>query len=146
MITQNDINDMVAAANLAGFQVENNQIQLLIWNAGVNTHIPIALENGMQAVYIFKHHDNYLKVGKAGINSQARYRSHHYGLGRANSSLALSLHNDPNIITPQANLIGIWIKSNTTRYNILFDVNLGKHFLNFVEAFFILKCNPLYEG
>ena len=144
MITQNDINFMIAAANLTGFQVQSNQIQFMTLDAGIDTHVQLELPNGMQAVYIFKYEDIYLKVGKAGIFNKARYRSHHYKHIYANNNLALSLIIDPEIITPEADFINIWIRENTTRFNLLIDVNLGVNFLNFMEAFFILKCDPKY--
>jgi hypothetical protein len=144
MITQNDINNMVAAANLAGFQVQNNQIHLQTWNAGINTHIPEAMPTGKQAVYIFEIQNQYLKVVRSGGNSQAAYRSHHYGIHRGGvSGLAWLLHNDPNFNTPPNN-IDIWIRSNINRYNILFNENLDVDFATFVKNYFVNLCNPLY--
>jgi hypothetical protein len=41
--------------------------------------------------------------------------------------------------------VGEWLKLNTTRYNILIPTELGKRFVHFVEAYFLLKCNPIFE-
>jgi hypothetical protein len=41
---------------------------------------------------------------------------------------------------------GEWIRNNTTRYNILIPVELGKPFLHFAEAFLILKLRPKFEA
>ena len=135
---------MVAAANLEGFQVQNNQIQFQIWNAGIDTHIPEAMPLGMQAVFIFEIQNQYLKVVRSGGNSQAAYRSHHYGILRGGvSGLASNLHNDLNFVTPPNN-IDIWIRANITRYNILFDENFDVDFAIFVKKYFVNLCNPLY--
>jgi hypothetical protein len=146
MITQNDIQSLVEAANCVGVGVPIGDLQLLRWNAGVG-HIPAPLPAGFSAVYIFKYDigNSYLKVGQAGPNSGPRYLSHHYHT-TAPSTLAKSIINDPaffgllNNFTPRD-----WLINNTSRYNILIPNIYGKHFVNFVEAFFILKCNPIFE-
>ena len=120
---------------------------LLVWNAGLQTHIPLVLPANSAAVYIFKWNDYYLKVGKVNSNSHARYQSHHYNPDSSRSNLSQSLLSD---IEFQALLgdryVGEWIKVNTTRYNILIPSSLGKNFVHFAEAFFILKCNPRFEN
>lgn len=146
MITQQDMQDLVNAANMAGYAVNINDLHLLTWNAGIETHNPIALPNGFSAVYIFEHHTAYFKVGKAGQNSAPRYLSQHY-YTTAPSTLAKSLINDPTFmqIFPEQ-IPSDWIRANTTRYNILIPNIYNKSFVNFTEAFFILKCQPRYEG
>jgi hypothetical protein len=145
LITQEDIQSLVNAALLAGFEVDINNLQLLTWNAGAKTHIPLALPIGFSAVYIFKHKYEYLKVGQAGRNSSPRYLSHHYHV-TAPSTLAKSILKDPVYFkilgtqTPKD-----WIINNTTRYNILIPNIYNRNFVNFAEAFFILKCNPRFE-
>ena len=111
------------------------------------THYPVALPRDNSAIYIFEDlSSGYLKIGQAGPNSAARYLSQHYYTSTG-STLAKSLLKDP-IYSP---LIGVktpsvWIKENTSRYNILIPNIYSKHFVNFAEAFFILKCNPRFEG
>ena len=39
-----------------------------------------------------------------------------------------------------------WLIANTNRYNILIPEKYGKKFVHFVEAFFILKCDPIFEN
>lgn len=146
MVTQQDLQDLVYAASIAGFTADITDLTLLTWDAGIATHNPLALPAGFSAVYIFKNPDECLKVGKAGRNSAPRYLSHHYHI-TAPSTLARSLINDPlytAIIGEQ--IPRDWIRTNTSRYNILIPNIYGKHFLNFAEAFFILKCTPRYEG
>jgi hypothetical protein len=146
MITIEDIRLLTVAAESAGYTANPADILLLTWNAGGDTHIPSALPVGYDAVYIFKYQDEYLKVGKAcGPKATPRYQSQHYYM-KAPSTLAKSIHNDPlmdyNDASPRD-----WLISNTTRFNILIPNNIySAHFVSFAEAFFILKCNPRYEG
>lgn len=57
------------------------------------------LEKGEQGVYIFLVGDkHYLKVGKVGCNSDARWNSHHYTLNRTASALPLSIKNNPGLL------------------------------------------------
>jgi hypothetical protein len=146
MITTRDIQSLVKAANIAGFNVNANHLQLVTWNAGVATHTPTALPNGFSAVYIFEHNNRCLKVGQAGPKSSARYHSQHYNPNSCNSNLSKSIINDINYaaLIGQSN-VGAWVKTNTTRYNILIPNNYDSRFVNFTEAFFILKCDPLFE-
>lgn len=149
MITQQDIIELCNSAANAGFNVNPNALTLLRWNAGLQTHIPLALPANSAAVYIFKWNDNYLKVGKAGPNSNPRYQSQHYSVNANGSTLAKTLRDEPEFHAmvgayPDTNW-GEWIKENTTRFNIIIPANLGPKFLHFIEAFFILKCNPLFE-
>lgn len=146
LITQQDLTLLAEAALKAGYELSINQLKLVIWDAGFDTHIPTLLPNGFGAVYIFEWGNEYLKVGKVNANSNPRYQFHHYNETSSRSNLSKSLLNDTEFddlldgISP-----GDWIKNNTTRYNILIPSILGKNFINFAEAFFILKCNPRFE-
>ncbi len=145
MIIQQDIQLLVEATLNAGLEIDENEIELLTWNAGSNTHIPLTLPKGYSAIYIFKYHDEYLKVGQAGPNSAPRYLSHHY-YTTAPSTLAKSLLKDPIYSLQIGTLLPrTWIIQNTIRFNILIPSIYNKHFVNFAEAFFILKCNPRFE-
>lgn len=42
--------------------------------------------------------------------------------------------------------VGAWIKSQTRRINILLDGGHSLDILNFVEAFYIFRLKPVYEG
>jgi hypothetical protein len=147
MITQQDIIELCNSAANAGFNVNPNVLTLLQWNAGLQTHIPSALPANSAAVYIFKWNDNYLKVGKVNANSNARYQSQHYNPDSSRSNLSKSLLSDTEFqaLIGDGN-VGEWLKANTTRFNILIPSNLGKNFVHFAEAFFILKCNPRFEN
>jgi hypothetical protein len=147
MITQKDILELCNSAAIAGFNVNPENLTLIQWNAGLQTHMPSALPYSNSAIYIFKWGNIYLKVGKVNSNSSARYQSQHYNPASSTSNLSKSLLNN---IEFQGLLnygnVGEWIKSNTTRFNILIPSKLGKNFVHFAEAFFILKCNPKFEN
>jgi hypothetical protein len=147
MITRKDIDELTIAASKAGYIVNADDLTLLVWNAGIETHIPQRLLLNKAAVYIFKWNDIYLKVGKVNANSNARYQSHHYNPNSSNSNLSKSLLSDAEFEALLGiGIVGDWIKENTTRFNILIPTILGKNFVHFAEAFFILKCNPRFEN
>lgn len=147
MITQQDIIELCNSAANTGFNVNPNTLTLLQWNAGIQTHIPLSLPANSAAVYIFKWNDNYLKVGKVNSNSNARYQSQHYNPDSSKSNLSKSLLSDTEFQTILGNgNVGEWLKANTTRFNIIIPSILGKNFIHFAEAFFILKRNPRFEN
>jgi hypothetical protein len=147
MITQQDIQALCNSALNAGFVVDANEIELLQWNLGIQSHIPVRLPKNKAAVYIFKLNDTYLKVGKVNANSNARYQSQHYNPNSSISNLSKSLLSDAEFqALLDDNTVGNWIKENTIRFNILIPTNFGKNFVHFAEAFFILKCNPKFEN
>lgn len=147
MITTEDINNLVRAALLSGYEVNTNDLQLLTWISGFNTHLPLPLPRGYSAIYIFKWNDSYLKVGKVNSKSSARYQSQHYNPNSSKSNLSKSIINEPEFEALLGDTLpSDWLKNNTTRFNILIPERLGKNFVHFAEAFFILKCNPRFEN
>ena len=110
---------------------------------------PSSLPAGYMAVYAFWWDGVWLKVGKVGPNSAARYISQHYNAGSAQSTLAGSLTHDPRIKTvagfdPQEP--GRWIKASTCRVNILIPAHRHKELLSLLEAFLHVRLRPRYEG
>jgi hypothetical protein len=98
---QEDIDRALAAfltvTELADDPVKINEIKVEYFCA---PHRPPAnLPAGMMAVYAFWWDGVWLKVGKVGPNSQARYTSQHYNAGSAQSTLAGSMINDPQMRT-----------------------------------------------
>lgn len=147
MITTNDIQSLVNAASNAGYHVNINDLQLLTWNPGKETHSPLALPTGFSAIYIFKYNNHYLKVGKVNTHSNARYQSQHYNPDSSISNLSKSIMNDSEMNAIRGNKHpGVWLKENTFRFNVLIPNRLGKNFVHFAEVFFVLKCNPRFEG
>ena len=93
--------------------------------------------------------NRFLKIGKAGDRSKARFTSHHYNPGSANSNLAKSLLKD-NELKNKYNFneqnIKQWIKENCQRMDILFDISLGQFANELFESIFHYKYEPRYEG
>lgn len=109
---------------------------------------PRCLPSGKMAVYGFWHDGKWLKIGKAGPNSNARYKSQHYNPNSAQSTLAKSLVNDSRMSgLPGFNTTapGDWIKSATSRVNILLDSEHDPLLLALLEAFLHLRLKPRYE-
>lgn len=87
MIMNDAIGEFLKALQLVGTKLEENQI--VVDDLGC-PHVPKGLPRGKMAIYTFRRGDRYLKIGKAGPNSDARFRSQHYNPHRANSNLAKS--------------------------------------------------------
>jgi hypothetical protein len=100
------------------------------------------------AIYSFWHAEAWLKIGKVGPNSQARYISQHYNPGSAQSTLAKSLADDPHMKQMPSfdrNYPGDWIKKHTSRVNILLDKDKSKPLLALLESFLHARLRPRYE-
>jgi len=143
----NSIPDLVSALKICGTQMSDADFELE--DMGVPHSPPTTLPKDKMAVYIFLHGEQCLKVGKAGPKSNARYTHQHYGTGRAQSTLAKSIVKNPGRIGMEKMNdaeVGAWIKSQTRRINIILDSEHDRNILNFVEAFYILRLKPVYEG
>lgn len=111
-------------------------------------HQPKNLPANKMAVYTFWYKNRFLKIGKAGPNSNARFSSQHYNPKSARSTLAASVLKDENMqdIGINENNVGDWIKSNCHRIDILMDSDLGIFTLELIEAALHYKYEPVYEG
>lgn len=110
-------------------------------------HEAKALPKGKMAVYTFVYQGNeFLKIGRAGAKSKARYQSHHYYVRSGKSTLARSLVNDPNMPMVNVNNVTDWVKNNCERYDVILDASLGKMLLNYIEGMLHYKYLPRYEG
>ncbi len=145
-----DIEDSVDAfltvAELAGDPIARAEIEVDFRAA---PHRPGSLPKGKMAIYGFWGDGAWLKIGKAGAKSGARYTSHHYAPGRSLSSLAKSLVADPHMRTvegfdPQSP--GDWLRQHTNRVNILLPATRRPELLSLLEAFLHLRLRPRYEG
>ena len=98
-------------------------------------HQPLSLPSGKMAVYTFVYNGAFLKIGQANVNSKARYQSHPYNLGSANSTLAKSLVNESSLssIVNTSN-VKQWIKDNCERFDVIIDAKHKKVTLNFIEG------------
>lgn len=146
MINRNDLLDLITAANLAGFnEVNIRDLEFEHFENGEN-HGPQNLDVNFAGIYIFKWNDRYLKVGMDNSVSGNRFRVYHYNPNSTTSNLSKSLILEPEFQALIGDMApGNWIRENTHRFNILIPKRLGKNFICFAEAFFILKCNPLFE-
>lgn len=109
---------------------------------------PKNLPRGMMGVYCFWGDGEWLKIGKVGPKSQARYTSQHYGFS-APSTLAKSLAKDEAMLGVSgfdSESPGEWIKSSTHRVNILIPAARGRAVLSLLEAFLHARLGPRYEG
>lgn len=99
-------------------------------------------------IYTFIYQDHFLKIGKAGPSSDARFRSQHYNPLTSQSNLAKSILSDNELASLHISIVtvGEWIKQNTRRVDLFIDASLGIFVLNFFEAYLHLLYQPKYEG
>ncbi|MDL2232516.1 hypothetical protein LJC63_02910 [Ruminococcaceae bacterium OttesenSCG-928-L11] len=110
-------------------------------------HKPAGLPFGKMGVYTFWYNGRFLKIGKAGPNSDARFRSQHYGFNAA-STLAGSIMSDSEMLALGITEgdAGDWIKKNCRRIDILIDASVGIFALELVEGILHYVYEPKYEG
>lgn len=106
-------------------------------------HEPSKLEDNQMGVYIFFKDNKCLKIGKAGLNSKARWNSHHYNPKSSDSNLAKSLLNDSETLLEEN--IGDYIRKNICRVEFTINDNVPEHTLNLLEAYLLFKLNPKFE-
>ena len=143
------LDDFIEVCKLANIKLSKKEIIVEVLEAGQN-HLPKPLPKGFMAVYIFLNSNKDLcyKVGKVGVNSNARFQSQHYSSDSSRNNLATSILNDyelNNNIDIQNN-VGMWIKQNTTRINLLLKGDINILTLNLLEVFIQNRLKPKYEG
>lgn len=111
-------------------------------------HQAKSLPVGMMGIYTFWYNGAFLKIGKAGFKSSARFLSQHYNPKSAQSTLAASILKDDDLLKLELNEenVGEWIKRNCRRIDILINVELGIFTLDLIEAVLHHKYEPKYEG
>jgi hypothetical protein len=110
---------------------------------------PKALPKGKMAIYGFWGDGSWLKIGKAGPRSQARYIGQHYNPKSSGSNLARSLAQDSrasSLANFDQQAPGNWIRGSCHRVNILVDAGRGGPLLSLLEAFLHARLKPRYEG
>jgi hypothetical protein len=145
-MTESAIRDFANVSALTGAECDIGKIKIEVLN---KPHKPSGLPTGKMAVYCFFLNGQALKIGIAGPNSDARYRSQHYNPNSAGSNLAKSILAYPSkiwIAPLHASLAGSWIKENADRINILLPSSFGKPTLSMLETFLHSRWNPIYEG
>lgn len=111
-------------------------------------HMPMQLPKNKRAVYIFIYKNQFLKIGKVGVNSNARFQSQHYIPNSAVSTLVKSILSDEDMKRNKLNEYNIssWIKNNCRRIDILIDSTSSIFKMDLVEAILHYKYEPKYEG
>jgi hypothetical protein len=140
------VTDFRAVATLAGLAGEILELRVEYQPA---PHKPAPLPTGYMAVYAFWSDGDWLKIGKAGANSNARFQSQHYNASRAKSTLAASLikaHKEQPISGFTQEDVGAWMRANTHRVNILLPEHNPKSLLALLEAFLHARLEPRFEG
>ena len=140
------LSDFVTVSELARDPIRRDEIEVEFLDAPHRA--PSRLPVGKMAIYGFWRDGEWLKIGKAGPKSQARYTSQHYGLN-AMSTLAKTLIK-AHAVQPFAGfdpeIPGDWIRASTHRVNILIDAERGNAMLSLIEAFLHARLKPRYEG
>ena len=141
------LEDFLKAAQLAGSGLHKDDITIEALPAPHRP--PKRLPSNYMAVYVFSMGNDFLKVGKVGAKSQARYVSQHYNPRSANSTLAASMIKDAvqlGLSDASCADIGNWIKANTDRVNFMMKAEAGSSALTFLESFLQCRLKPRYEG
>ena len=132
-------------STILGRPIEKHKYRII--DRGV-PHQPKVLPAQTMGVYTFWYDGEFLKIGKAGPNSNARFFSQHYNPRSARSTLAASILQDTRMQgkgIDEGN-VGQWIKNNCRRIDILLDSDLGIFSLELIEAALHYKYEPVYEG
>lgn len=141
-----DLSDIILEISIVlGRPISKESFEII--DRGV-PHKPSPLPNEKMGIYMFLYEDRFLKIGKAGPKSNARFYSQHYNPKSARSTLAAFILSDkiPDKVNITESNIGDWIKKNCYRIDILFDADLGMFALELIEAALHYKYEPMYEG
>lgn len=136
---------IVDVSSVLGKPVEKHKFKII--DRGL-PHQAKTLPIGAMGIYIFLYNEEFLKIGKVGPSSNARFLSQHYNPKSAPSTLAASILTDLQMQDKgiDENNVGLWIKNNCRRVDILLDSDLGLFTLELIEAALHYKYEPRYEG
>lgn len=136
---------ILEVSSVLGKPIEKHKYRII--DRGV-PHQPKTLPLQMMGIYTFCYNGEFLKIGKAGPNSNARFLSQHYNPRSARSTLAASILEDDRMqgIGINESNVGQWIRNNCRRVDILLDSDLGIFSLELIEASLHYKYEPAYEG
>lgn len=112
-------------------------------------HVATDLPNGCRAIYAFWGDGEWLKIGKAGPNSNPRFKYQHYKPGSSQSNLANSLthYASKNLLVGfESSSCGDWIRQNVSRYNIFVPSETEERLISLLEAFLHYRLKPRFEG
>lgn len=136
---------ILEVSSVLGKPIEKHKYRII--DRGV-PHQPKTLPLQMMGIYTFCYNGEFLKIGKAGPNSNARFLSQHYNPRSARSTLAASILQDDRMqgVGINESNVGQWIRNNCRRVDILLDSDLGIFSLELIEASLHYKYEPAYEG
>jgi hypothetical protein len=149
------INDFAADLKMyVGISADTSRILYDLWEA---PHSAKDLPACAGAVYVFSlsprndaraGRDRVLKVGKAGPNSNARFRYQHYKAGSAMSTLAGAIQNNRLLwgyigFFDDSADVGEWIRQNTDRNNFYFQ---DDRLIGYFEVYAKACLSPVFEG
>lgn len=136
---------LVNVIKMTGLNINNDQLH--IKDLGI-PHKPTGLPKGKMGIYAFSYNNRFLKIGKVGQNSNARFQSQHYKPNSSQSNLAKSILNDAMFDSKNLNEdnVGDWIQNNVRRIDFIIDASLGIFVLNLIESFLHCYYEPVYEG
>lgn len=141
------VHDFLTVAALARDPISRGEIAIEYLPA---PHVPpFRLPPRTRAVYGFWHDGIWLKIGKAAPKSNARYTSQHYNVESSPYNFARSLLADPTMATivgSDPTIVGDWIKTSTSRVNILLSATRRPELQSLLEAFLHVRLRPRYEG
>lgn len=137
------LKDFIQVAKLAHRQLDYNDFEIQYLMAPHKRRA--SLPSGKIAIYGFYFKDKWLKIGRVGPKSQARFISQHYNPNSSKSNLAKSLMNDPEMSLVIGNDPGKWIETNCHRVNIFLSEDYGLDLLALLEAFLHVRFKPRYE-
>ncbi|MDX8367154.1 hypothetical protein [Cytobacillus sp. IB215665] len=122
-------------------------------------HNPNPLPNGAVGIYIFEVDSVFLKVGKAGMKTKARFNSNHYTKNGGDSTLFNKILSNKEFLKRNLTDNGLkktvngldidntteWIKENIHRHEITF-LTEKKTTLDLLEVFMQYYLEPIFEG
>jgi hypothetical protein len=128
-----------------GKEIDMSKVKIV--DRGV-PHRPRSLMLGTMGIYMFLYDDRFLKIGKVGLKSNARFLSQHYNPHSSQSNLAASILCDTEMVSNgiTEGTVSTWIRTNCRRIDILLDSSLGYFTLELLEAILHYKYEPKYEG
>lgn len=141
------VEDYLAVAALSHGPISRTEIENKFPNA---PHAPSSrISTGMMAIYGFWHDGVWLKIGKVGPNSHARFVSQHFNAKSSRSNLAASLTMDVQmaaVVGTDPLSVNHWIRTSTNRVNIFLPATRQLLLLTLLKAFLHVRLQPRFEG
>lgn len=134
---------------VSGLALEPTSLSELKINFLEAPHLPNVLKKRWMAIYGFWWNGEWLKIGKVGPSSGARFKIQHYSVDAARYTFARSLVTDPAMAMTGVREEpdpGDWIRSNVNRVEIMLPPEKSRELLSLLELFLHVRLKPRYEG